>query len=160
MYELRIMLCSACSRTAQTAESKSGWPPAHGTARLNALCACPGERINGMKTGISRSKTGYRQYGRKNPQPYSVPVPVYPVLFSVLFPFIPKKRKRTRKYGIRIQTERDSSRPFLSLLATRQQSNSKEMRRGRDGVRVCANRALPFKDELWSLLVSTSIHMG
>jgi hypothetical protein len=52
-----------------------------------------------MKTGISWSKTEYRQYGRKNAQPFSVPipVPVYPVLFSVPFPFIPQKTKTDGK---------------------------------------------------------------
>jgi len=65
----------------------------YGTARLNALCACPGEHINRMKTEISWSKMGYRQYGRKNAQPFSVPVPVYPIPFLVLFPFIPQKNE-------------------------------------------------------------------
>jgi len=36
-------------------------------------------------------------------------------VYSVPFPLIPKKQKRTRKYGIRLWTER-ASRPFSSLV--------------------------------------------
>jgi hypothetical protein len=40
---------------------------------------------------------GYRKYGRKNALPFSIPLPVHSVPFSVPFPFIPEKTKTDGK---------------------------------------------------------------
>jgi hypothetical protein len=71
---------------------------------------------NGTKNGISRSKIGFRKYGRTNAPPFSIPLLFDPVPFSVPFPFIPGKTKTDeKKYGIRLRTELDLSRPFSTL---------------------------------------------
>jgi hypothetical protein len=59
--------------------------------------AYPGFNKNGMKNGIFRSKTGFRKYGRTNVLPFSVPLQVDHVPFSVPFPFIPEKTETDRK---------------------------------------------------------------
>jgi hypothetical protein len=49
------------------------------------------------KNRISGRKTGYQGYGRTNPQPFSIPVPVYSIPFSVPFPYFPEKTKTNGK---------------------------------------------------------------
>jgi hypothetical protein len=50
-----------------------------------------------VKNWISRLKMGYRKYERKNTVPFSIPLLVHSVPFSVPFPFIPEKTKTNRK---------------------------------------------------------------
>jgi hypothetical protein len=75
---------------------------------------------NGTKNRISRLKTGYRKYGQTNALPFFIPLPVYSVPFSVLFPFIPEKTKTDGKNSIQLRTKQDSFRPFFSSLTATQ----------------------------------------
>ena len=80
-------------------DSDKIWFAYFGPHWASRLCwsAYPGWMKNGMQNGISRSKTGFRKYGRTNAPPFSVLLPFNTVPFSVLFPFFLEKNKNRRE---------------------------------------------------------------
>jgi hypothetical protein len=72
---------------------------------LQQYWAYPGQIRNGIKTGLSRSNTVYRKYGRKSVHPFSVPLPFPSIPFSVLFPFIPEETKTDWKIWYTVADE-------------------------------------------------------
>jgi hypothetical protein len=111
----RTELHASTNRTAESTQNHRTSISVFGprwASRLGCLSRIAENGIIPDENGIPQIRTDKRStvFG---PAPGSVrpvfgPVSVYPA----------KKRKRTGKYGIRLRTERDSSRPFSSLLTT------------------------------------------
>jgi hypothetical protein len=119
--------------------------------------AYPGSKKNGMKNRISWSKTGYRKFGRTNAPPFSVPLPIYSVPFSVPFPFILQKPETDGKNGIRLRTERDSSRLFSSL--TFGGGHAIRGRLPTQNMRLISHRKRNLQKNLQSLLTKKSYNL-